>query len=1044
MAQQSVQPSLLSEDSITHQERLSLAKSFVSRVKANLSRADSYLLSSLSADQKNILPEGEIVLLQPVLHPNFRLDGVILGRVHNKKILLSLRDFSDLLQIPINIDLDNKVVQGWYIRENKPFNMDLNQNTVHTDVGDFNIPEDIIIEDGDVFVPSSDLGQWMNFEFDPVISTQELRITSSELLPIQERHNRRKNRIKNRKMPKPSLPLISDAYDSISAPVIDVSTRSTYKRNSSSGAGVDAHNVSINTSGDLARGTLTTQSQLNDRDNLRSVRVNYRQESVDGDLLGALKARKFEIGDVTTANVPLGGTISQELGVRVTNTDSLRTFSTPTTGISGTAISGWDVELYRDDQFVAFQEVGDDGFYQFANIDLFQSNNNFRLVFYGPQGEVREEDVYVPVDQNLLSRGKGIYDVSVSLDGKSTYNKLANRIKDDDSGSLNVAAIYERPIADGATALVGLRSNQVNGDRNIVANVGVSAVAAQVLFNAGVAVDDEGELSSELALRRDFGEHKFSDNLNWLGANFDSQSGSSSDKGFLKNRFSVNGPLPFMFVKKPRYNFTTNYTLDTDGEYSITSAAGVNGALKNVSFNESITYSTGSNVSEDNVSLLTNLTGSYGRNRLRFTADYDVKPDSELKSILARYSRDITKKLDFEIGVSQRPQASFTEYSAKLDWQAGFMRISPSVKYDSEHDFFAGLNTRFGILKDPSTGRVKMYDRNVTNSGMVSTFVYLDKDGDGEFNGKDEPLENIVVKALQNGGRERTDQNGIALFTSMGKLRLTDVFVDPESLQDPTWVTGFDGVSILPRAGYVAQINFPVHISGELDGSVYARAVPLPLAFGKSDITSKPVPLRNVRIHLYNDKGELAKNIVTDAGGFYYVPAIAPGRYLLVIDEKSAKHGNFIRPEPQQIEIAYDGTIIYGNNIYVDTGSSDIPSEFLSDLDDYKSRHPHIDFSNDNNDIVLNLGEFNSRLLMSVVWYKIRSRYSAILHDAKLFVPPAKSYASAKTGKHELRVGLVSSDLSEAYERCRAFMARQQYCKVEIYPSYMKHASASD
>ncbi len=1024
------------EQHIQNQNRLSLARSFVSKLKNSLSQADKHLLSIMPNEQANILSEGEILLLQPILEGNLRIDGVMLGRVHNKKIMISLRDFAKVLQIPIDIDLDNNIVEGWYIRENKFFNMDLSKQTVRTDVGEFTISDNIIIEDGDVFVASDDLGQWIDFEFNPVISSQELRITSSELLPIQERYRRRNENLTASVIPEPSLPLINSEYEKIGIPVIDVSTRSVYRKDGDSAKGADSHSATIRTAGDFAEGTLRTQSQFNNVDRLKSVRVNYTQESVDGDLLGVLRAKKFEVGDITTAALPLGGSASQEFGARVTNTDSLRTFSSPETGISGNYIPGWDIELYRGAQLVGFQEIGDDGFYNFKNVELFHSGNNFRLVFYGPQGEVREENLFVPVDPNLLSRGGGIYDISVSLEDKSTYNKLANRSDDEDSGSINLAAIYERPIADGVTVLVGARSNEVDGDRNNVGNIGLSATVGQVLLNAGLAVDDEGEISTELAARHDFGEHEVGNKLSWRGEGFDDESGSV-DIGALKNRFSINGPLPLGVVNNPRYNFSTNYTLDTNDDYSINSSAGLNASWRNLNFNEVVAHSSGSELANDKLNFRSNIAGSYGRNRLRIAADYKIKPDSELENVLAKYSRDITNDLDFEMAVNRRPQTNFTEYSAKIDWQAGFMRISPSVSYNNEQDFFAGLNTRFGVLKEPSHGRIdgggiKTYDRNLTNSGIVSAFVYLDKNGDGNFNGDDEPLEDVIVTSLQNGGRKYTDENGVALFTSMSNLRLTDVFIDPDALQDPVWVSGSEGVSILPRAGYVAEINFPVHISGEIDGYIYARDHEM----------SKSTPLRRVRVKLYNDKGEIESNAVTDAGGFYYISRIHPGRYLLVIDEKSAKSGNFIRPEPQQIEITYDGTVIYGNDLYVKTGAGDIPSAFLSDLGDYKSRHPHIDFSNYDNDIILNLGEFNSRLLMSVVWYKIRARYSHILAGGNLYVPPTKSYANTKTGKHELRVGLKSSDLSDAYSRCRALMARSQYCKVEIYPSYMKHAKA--
>ncbi len=1022
---------------IENEKRLSLARSFVSRLKAGLGRASEGDDSSSLLNEGNILDDGEILLLQPILKKNFHIDGMILGLVHNKLILLSLRDITDVLQMAISLDIEKKTANGWYVREDKKFDLNINNKTMRSDMGEFKLSDNVIVKDNDIWIPADELGLWMGFKFNPVIDSQELKITSSEMLPIQERYNRRNFEFVKRKTRLPSLPRGGEGYKAIGIPSIDVATSSSYRKNNGDLKGVAKHSADIKTSGDFAYGTLTTRSRVNNDDQLSSVRVTYKQESSEGDLLGALKARKFEVGDIITSRVPMGGQVKQEMGVRITNTDNMRAFKTPTTGISGTAFPGWDVELYRDNQVVGFREVGEDGFYNFEDIDLYLVDNNFKLIFYGPQGEVREENVFVPVNQSL-ARGRGAYDVSISLDKKNAYNANPSPIENPDEGSINISAYYEKPIMDGTTISAGLWSSENDEKRNSAVNVGFSTIVAQTLVNGGFAVDDDGDLSGELSLRRDLGEHELRNSLKWLGDNFDTQSGGEQQtSGSLQNNFNVSGPLPFGNINQNTYSAGVAYSLDSDGEYDVTTNAGMSSSIKNILFNERLYYKTGSNMEEDTLHSFTNVTGAYGRNRFRLSADYAFLPDSELVNVLATYRRDITNDVNIELGVSKRPQQSLMEYSAKMDWQAGFMRISPSIRYNSEQAFFAGLNTRFGLLRDPSHGRINMYDRTITSAGAVSAFVFLDKNGDGIFNGDDEPLKGIVVKAPQNGGREITDENGIALFNKMSNLRLTDIFLDKETLQDPTWVSSFEGVSILPREGYVAEVTFPVHISGEIDGSVYARSAP-------SDEGGGAFPLRNVAIKIYNDKGEVEQTAKTDSSGFYYFPQIPPGRYFLIIDSKSAANGSFIRPEPQKIEIGYDGTVIYNNNLYVDRGEGDIPSAFLSDLEDYKSRHPHIDFSDKNNDLVLNLGEFNSRLLMSVVWYKLRSRYHEILKDGELFVPPAQSYANINTGKHTLRFGLKGGKLDDAYARCRALIARGRYCKVEIYPSYMKQANAAN
>lgn len=1036
-------------EALSMRERVSLARSFVTKIKSRLNQHRRVI----AQQQANILPDGEFLFLQPVIEKRFKPEGAISAQVANQKVLLSLRDLSDSLRIAINISEDGQGASGWYLLENRSFELSKTNQFVRTHKGRFDLPSNIIFEDNDIWVSVEDLSQWFDIDFGLRISFQEIDVKTDVTLPIYAQYLRQNSSLReSRRVSDVSLPLGGEGYGLIGVPAVDVSTNTTARRRAGRENDVD-HTVNIRTSNDFALGTLKTRSVINNRDQLALVRARYLQDSVDGDLLGALNAKRFEIGDVTTAQVPFSSTVEEELGLRITNTSSVRGFSRAQTAISGDAIAGWDVELYRQNQFLGVQRVGEDGFYQFSDIDLFQSDTNFRLVFYGPQGEVREENVFVPFDRTLQGQGRGIYDVSVTLDEKNLYTANGNNTTSpDNQGALNVSALYERPLARGVTGTLGFKSAEDSeGDRRIFGSVGASAALNEVLLNVSGAVDDVGDIIAALDARRDFGEHKISSGLTWSNAGLAQQSDGAffnSGGGFVPDSddhtygasLRVNGPVPFVDSIRGRYAVNTQYDASSGGDDRLSLNGNLSAGYRNISVNTGVRHQTDSSDSEDQTNAFVTFSGSRGKNRLRLNASYEIEPDSDLRSITANYNRRFNRKINGSFDVTQLPEEDQTNFQARLDWQAGFIRISPSVRYDTDDNFFAGLNTRFGLLRDPISNQFKFYDHDVSNFGLLSAFVYLDKNGDGQFNGEDEPLEDVDVLAPQNSRQQKTDKNGIAIFNRMARLKQTDVFVDKDSLQDPLWISGFEGISVIPRDGYVAQVEFPIHISGEVEGTLYARAVPRPDV--KESVSGSSVPLRNIVVEIYNDRGEVEQSATTDSGGYYYFTQIPPGRYFMIINEKSAKRKNIIRPKPQPIEIGYDGTAIYGNDIFVDTGQADVPAVILSDLNTYKEQHPHVDFSPELHDVVLNLGEYNSRLLMSVVWYKLKSRYASVLGQGELFVPPAQSYADVKTGKHALRVGLGDASLDDAYGRCRDLMAQEQYCKVEIYPAAMKKASA--
>jgi len=80
---------------------------------------------------------------------------------------------------------------------------------------------------------------------------------------------------------------------------------------------------------------------------------------------------------------------------------------------------------------------------------------------------------------------------------------------------------------------------------------------------------------------------------------------------------------------------------------------------------------------------------------------------------------------------------------------------------------------------------------------------------------------------------------------------------------------------------------------------------------------------------------------------------------------------------------------------------------------------------------------------MTVVWYRLKSRYNAILGGGWPLVMPSESFPSAETGLHTLRVQAPGFDIEDAWKRCRALMARGIYCGVEVMPGGFDRQAAA-
>lgn len=1024
-------PAPVSLQSASPETRMNFARDFLSRIKKGYAKANDSLREGGRAEKTAAmgLPDGEELLFRIRLQDRLSLESPILARVKNGGVLLSLRDFVTALEFPITYSPDTGRFDGWYIREKNVFSLDANTRTISTEQGTFTLSDKAVAENEDIFVSADELAQWFGFTLALDVSYLDILLTSPVKLPIQERLARKKHRVGERSFGPAELPLLSETPKIIDIPFVDVATNSRYRRNGDSGEATNSHTASILSSGDFMGGNLSTASQLTKEEKLTSFRAKYKQESLKPELLGPLQARKYEIGDVQSVDLPLDTFHSLGTGARVTNVHPLRSTSRPDTQITGTAFPGWDVELYRENALIAYQTVGDDGIYRFDNVELFRSDNNFRVVFYGPQGEQREENLYIPVDGERLSDTSFSYDVSINRQNKFIYEKIDGN--DEDEGAPNLVALVEKPISRTTALSAALESGSRGGDQMVVGHAGISTILSETLLNLSTAVENTGEMASELVARRNIGEHQLRSETDLRTEKFGLEdNGNDETQNIVEQRFSVTGPIGFEIQpnNKPRYNLSLNYGLDGDGYNNYGATAGVSGSWNRLSLSQELDYLGGDRLMDDTLNSITTLNGYFDGNRLRFVTNYNIVPEGELDSVLANVRRFVDRDVELDLTLQHYMDPKLTEGRGQVNWRAGFATISPGITYNSDNDLTATLATRFGLAKDPQNGEIRMFDRGITTNGGVSAFVFLDKDGNNAFNDGDEPLPDVVVRAPQNSGRAATDEEGYAFFNRLANLRLTDVFVDETTLQDPFWITGNKGSSVLPREGHISALQFPIHVSGEIDGYVNAR-----------DRDGNMRPLRGITISLYKADGEKVMTSVSESDGFYLLSKVPPGDYFLNVDTLAGQ-GTYSRPAPQPVKIGYEGTTLYGKNIYFDEGYGDVPYAILAKTDGMAVDPKKMEGRR----YVLNLGSFNSRLTMGLAWYKMRAAHGPALAGASLLEKPSESYVDVQSKKHVLRVTVPSDSMAEAERRCAALNAKKQSCVVEILPGGLPQQAAID
>lgn len=1019
---------------VDRERLLSVAKQFVSRVDRGFSEADSYMeqvrRAGGGAGEDVDIPDGSFLLFRPRIGADkpYILDRDIVGFKEGMDAYLSLRDLFAMAGFAINVDAQGGRAEGWFIRENRSFLLDIDAGTVTAADRQYEVrPDDILREEDDIYVLGAALGQWFDAAITPRFSSQYLDIVTKQKWPVEERLDR-ENLVLSRggRLPPPSLPRYDKPYEVAQVPNAVVSLGHSYRDPGNNG-GRTSHRsrYSVLATGDVAKMTGEAFIGGNDDQSVENVRLNFSRDSDKPEFLGALKARRFEFGDVTPVRLPLTGNSAQELGARVTNRETNAPPQFSTTEFTGNAEPDWDVELYRNDQLIAFETVDENGRYNFQDIELFMGDNTFRLVFYGPQGEIREEEEHLFVDPSRFEGGEGTYDVSLTMNDEQTYRY--REPVNPDKGTPHLVASYQKTLNRGLSMTSGLRARQEEDEQKLYLTGGLSAVVGESLVDMNTAVDESGEAALELVGRRRFGRH---DARSSLQVNTDGYSPDTDneDPRVLLGSVSLRGPLNPYIGQRLSYNLSSRYFEQSSGNNRFELDNSLSTRIGRTNYSHNIGYDRRDNEDgvEERLRGAFSARGSMGKTRWRSIAGYELSPETELESLLLDLSRKMTKNLSARFELEHNVRPSLTTGTMSLNWLTDYAVISPRLEIDSENEVFASMNMRFGVTRDPHSGDIVVTNRPVAQRGGVSARVYLDRDGDYRYTeGIDEFLEGVTVKAVHSGGNAPTNEDGIAFLYDLQSNRLTDIEIERGTFDDPFWIPAFEGISVRPRPGSVTEVDFPVHISGEIDGTVYI-----------TDRAGDRRPAKGVQLSLYDVEGEKVQESGAAFDGFYLFSQIPPGTYYIVVDGDDAKSLGAARPVPQKVTFDYNGTIIYGHDIYLTSNEEDVPFTIAPDLADFKARHPHIDMDDIRpGTLVLNLGAYHSRLMMAVIWYRLQSRYGDIVGPNSVMVPPSQSFSSVDGERHVLRVRIEDSAPEQALKKCRALAARGLSCGVEWIPA---------
>jgi hypothetical protein len=833
--------------------------------------------------------EPEFLLLEVRLDQSV-LSSAIPAYDLGEHTLLPLGELARLLTIAIQTQPKQGTASGFILNEDRGFSLNLNEAKV-TRAGvteKFN-PALILAEPDDLYVAKSLIERWLLLELEIDRSSLSLRVHALEALPLQERLKR--ERLGERAGQRggyedPGYPDHEIPYRLFSMPFID-QTFAAEARRDDGNTRTDARYTAFLT-GDLLGMESSLYFSSSQQEPSPDVRATFGRHSPDADLLGPLHARSYQFGSLSAPSIDniTRGEFGE--GVTLSNRPLTQPTSFDSQTFEGDLPPGWDVELYYNDALVGFQTAREDGRYRFEDQPLSYGRNDFRLVFNGPLGQTRVEQYSFSLAQSMVRPGEFQYSLTEHRD---------------DDGQPRSIAQFDLGLSRSLSASAGFIRAPVDGVEEQYTNLGLRTFWQSMSLSGDFVQAQDGGSLAELGLQTRIGGMSVDASRIYLD-DFNSEVFTAyNDPIQTRDKLRLSGSVPV--GARSRLPITVEATRDEreSGLAKTDVSARISAYVYRTALTNTLNWRAFGD--SEHASGTLRVSRRVRDMSLRSQINYTLGSESELSALALSADQYLSEGYRMTLGVAHTFTSPQTRYTAGFTKSLGRFGLGLSASYVDTGEIAVGAQLFVAMGRDPRRSDWLFDARPMANSGAASVRMFLDDNSNGAMDAGEEPLQGAGFTV--NGGRHqaRTDAAGIAHIDHLPVKQYVDIGVDTSTLIDPQWAPALEGMSMVPRPGNVARLDFPVRMTTEIDGTVYLLENGVERGIG------------DLKLELLNDEHEVVAETTSSWDGFYIVPGVVSGDYWLRVSPQQLQRLGLTDTGIRKLTVSGDGSFISGMDMTI-------------------------------------------------------------------------------------------------------------------------------
>ncbi len=801
-------------------------------------------------------------------------------------VYLPLGAITRFLDLAISVSDEGHYASGWFLDEKQTLSINLRQGTLVVAGKEVPLAKgDAAAFDGELYLLADRFADLFPLTLVVDLRGQTVIIKTKVPFPFEQRIAREQQRNlltgrggkKETRWPRQPTP-----YKALSFPLADVELSAV--SDNTYGSRVEGN---VRLASDLALMTARAFVSGTTRDGLTGAHVQLGRRDPEAQLLGPMHSTEFQIGDVSTIAMPLGLRGTSGRGGFITNSPLERASIFDKLDLRGELPEGYEVELFRNNILIASTREQIDGEYRFLKVPVEFGLNVFRLVFFGPQGQRREEVRQYSVGDGRLSAGQFLYsigavqkDVNIFDVRGPNFNPAADR------GDWRSSVVLQYGLSRDVTALLGgawfqsrfgNRWQVTSGLRTGFANTAVKLdLGYQGGAQGGTGRAIEFGLGGKL-----LGLGFTLAHAEYSGAFIDEVRSVSGEVLSRASELNINTSLRLhdnlvvpLFGQVRRYEYA-NGRKQMDA--SLQGSLPVSGYI----LSNALTFGT---TSIPGFGSDTQLTGSFdlsrlagSRMRLRAGVDYAILPQAKLLGGLIEADYALDSRLSVRASVYHSLQDDRTQFglSAIRRFDRFTLALDGSFSVPNR-DYRAALKLGFSFGRNPINNSFFFARPGMTAGGAIAARAFRDSNGNKLFDPNEELLTKVDFNTASQHGT--TDAKGIALIDGLGDGRRNSAVLDRATLPDLALAPVSDGIEVISRAGRIHVADFPVQELSDVEGTVY---------FTNAD-NGLGREVSGLRLIFVDEAGKTVARSRTGADGSFYFEQLPPGIYSIQIDQSQA------------------------------------------------------------------------------------------------------------------------------------------------------------